>query len=54
MVHFDRLRALSLKSLKPDKIVEDHEHILYAIGRRDSELAEMLMTRQDVYKRQPL
>lgn len=45
MVHFDRLRALSLKSLKPDKIVEDHENILYAIGRRDSELAEMLMTR---------
>ena len=45
MVHFDRLRALSLKSLKPDKIVEDHETILYAIGRRDSELAEMLMTR---------
>ena len=44
MVHFDRLRALSLKSLKPDKIVEDHENILYAIGRRDSELAEMLMT----------
>ena len=45
MVHFDRLRALSLKSLKLDKIVEDHENILYAIGRRDSELAEMLMTR---------
>lgn len=45
LVHFDRLRALSLKSLKPDKIVEDHENILYAIGRRDSELAEMLMTR---------
>lgn len=45
MVHFDRLRALSLKSLKPDKIVEDHENILYAIGRHDSELAQMLMTR---------
>ena len=45
LVHIDRLRALSLKSLKPDKIVEDHENILYAIGRRDSELAEMLMTR---------
>ena len=28
MVHFDRLRALSLKSLKPDKIVEDHEYPL--------------------------
>lgn len=45
MVHFDRLRALSLKSLKPDKIVEDHENILYSISRQDSELAEMLMTR---------
>lgn len=45
MVHFDRLRALSLKSLKPDKIVEDHENILYAIGRHDNELAGMLMTR---------
>lgn len=45
MVHFDRLRALSLKSLKPDKIVDDHENILYAISRHDGELAEMLMTR---------
>lgn len=45
MVHFDRLRALSLKSLKPDKLVEDHENILYAINRHDGELAEMLMTR---------
>lgn len=45
MVHFDRLRALSIKSIKPDKIVEDHENILYAIGRHDGELAEMLMTR---------
>lgn len=45
MVHFDRLRALSLKSIKPDKIVEDHENILYAISRHDGELAEMLMTR---------
>lgn len=45
MVHFDRLRALSIKSIRPDKIVEDHENILYAIGRQDGELAEMLMTR---------
>ena len=45
MVHFDRLRALSLKTVKPDKTVEDHENILYAIERRDAELAEMLMTR---------
>ncbi|MGN0372039.1 MAG: GntR family transcriptional regulator [Enterocloster sp.] len=45
MVHFDRLRTLSLKSSKSERTVDDHENILYAIGRRDSELAEMLMTR---------
>lgn len=45
MVHFDRLRSLSLKTVKHDKTVEDHENILYAIQRRDGELAEMLMTR---------
>lgn len=45
MVHFDRLRALSLKTVKHDKTVEDHENILYAIERHDPELAEMLMTR---------
>lgn len=45
MVHFDRLRALSLKSTKPTKTVEDHENILYAIERKDQELAEILMTR---------
>lgn len=45
MVHFDRLRALSLKSTKPTKTVEDHENILYAIERKDGELAEILMTR---------
>lgn len=45
MVHFDRLRALSLKSAKPTKIVEDHENIIYAMERKDYELAEILMTR---------
>ncbi|MDW2798618.1 GntR family transcriptional regulator [Clostridium boliviensis] len=45
MVHFDRIRTLSLKSTKPTRIVEDHENILYAIERRDSELAEIVMTR---------
>lgn len=45
MVHFDRIRTLSLKSSKPTKIVEDHENIIYAIERRDTELAEILMTR---------
>lgn len=45
MVHFDRLRALSLKATKPTKTVEDHENLLYAIERKDGELAEILMTR---------
>lgn len=45
MVHFDRLRMLSLKSWKDDRNIKDHENILYAISQRDSELAEMLITR---------
>ncbi len=45
MVHFDRLRALSLKSTKPTKTVKDHENIFYAIEQQDGELAEILMTR---------
>lgn len=45
MVHFDRLRALSLKSIKDVKTVGDHENIFYAIKRHDAELAEMLMTK---------
>lgn len=45
MIHFDRLRVLSLKSIKGVKTVADHEDIFYAIGRHDSELACMLMTR---------
>ncbi len=48
MVHFDRLRNLSYKTLKikkNNKSVNDHENILYAIEKRDEELAEMVMTR---------
>ncbi len=48
MVHFDRLRILSLKTLKSEKAsitVNDHENILYALKKRDCELAEMVMTR---------
>ena len=41
MVHFDRLRNLSLRTFK----VNDHENILYALKKRDCELAEMVMTR---------
>jgi DNA-binding GntR family transcriptional regulator len=45
MLHFDRLRSLSLKSFPYDKSLEDHEDILYAIKRGDCEMAELLMTR---------
>lgn len=45
MVHFDRLRVLTLKTLKNNRTVEDHENILYAIERHDTELAEILMTK---------
>ena len=45
MVHFDRIRSLSTKSKQHDYVLKDHEDILYAIRRHDSEMAEMLMTR---------
>lgn len=45
MVHFDRLRALSIKSSHGKYTVADHEDILYAITRKDEEMAEMIMTR---------
>lgn len=45
MIHFDRLRALSVKSTDNTRLVRDHEDILYAIERNDEELAQMLMTR---------
>lgn len=44
MVHFERLRILPLKSLKDDIVTKDHENILYAISKKDGELAEMLIT----------
>lgn len=48
MVHFDRLRNLSylmLKNKKNYRTVDDHENILYAVQKRDDELADMVMTR---------
>lgn len=45
MIHFDRMRALSLRSADNTRLIRDHEDILYAIGRNDEELAQMLMTR---------
>lgn len=45
MVHFDRLRTLSTRSDFNKYILKDHEDILYAVTRQDSEMAQMLMTR---------
>lgn len=45
MIHFDRLRTLSVKTNRNTTTIRDHEDIVYAIERRDAELAEMLMTR---------
>lgn len=48
MVHFDRLRHLAYQKLKTQKntrSVDDHENILYAMEKRDAELAEMIMGR---------
>lgn len=48
MVHIDRLRNVSyrvLKSEKSSRNTNDHENILYAIEKRDAELAEMIMIR---------
>lgn len=48
MVHFDRLRALSLHSIhsiKSERTIQDHENILYAIQQKDAELCEMTLTK---------
>lgn len=45
MVHFDRLRTLSLKTVKQAKTIEDHKNIVHAVELHDSELAEFLITR---------
>lgn len=45
MVHFDRLRTLSARSDFNKYTLKDHEDILYAVTRQDSEMAQMLMTR---------
>ena len=62
MIHFDRLRALSLQSSLNSKTLNDHENILYAMERRDAELAELVMAqhlarhrveREELNKRYP-
>lgn len=43
IVHFDRVRALSLTAVREMKTVEDHLAIYEAIARRDAEAARALM-----------
>lgn len=45
MVHFDRFRALAAKTGQATSTIPDHEDILYALKRKDAEMAEMLMAR---------
>ena len=45
MVHFDRFRALAAKTGQATSTIPDHEDILYALKRKDVEMAEMLMAR---------
>lgn len=45
MLQFDRLRIISTTSGMSRHTIQDHEDILYALGRRDAEMAEMLMIR---------
>lgn len=45
MVHFDRHRVLSLKTISCEKTIEDHRNILNAVKCHDSELACFLMER---------
>lgn len=43
MIHFNRLRFLTLTTLKNDKTIDDHEKILSAIEMHDKPLAEALI-----------
>lgn len=45
MVHFDRLRALSTIHGGGQHTLRDHEDLLYALRRKDAEMALMLMER---------
>lgn len=42
-IHFDRVRSMSLTSVKDLRIVQDHENITTAIARRDADKARALM-----------
>ena len=40
MAHFDRVRSLSLSTLKDNKVVSDHRKLVDAIANKDKELAK--------------
>lgn len=42
-IHFDRVRHMSLSTVKDLKIVQDHQNILDAIAAKDAEAASMYM-----------
>ena len=42
-IHFDRVRSMALSTAPNSKIVQDHEDILQAIGRKDPRAARELM-----------
>ena len=44
MIHFDRVRNMSIDSVHDLKIVEDHEAILNAIRDRDTDAARRLLS----------
>jgi DNA-binding GntR family transcriptional regulator len=44
-IHFDRVRSLSLVTIKDIKIVGDHQGILDAIRNKDPEIGEVIMTK---------
>lgn len=43
MLHFDRVRSLSMKTVKDTKIVNDHRQMLEAIKANDSDTAKALV-----------
>lgn len=45
MLQFDRLRTISTIAGMNQYTIKDHEDILYALRRKDAELAEVIMTR---------
>lgn len=43
LIHFDRIRSLSMMAIKDTKIVNDHRMMLDAIKNKDKELARLLV-----------